>query len=428
MALQGQTDKSQGPKHFPRVRLIILIIGLLLIAAGVAAWFLSNAHIIDANWSNILSIIFGGGGLALTLIAWLFPFPADQPEGEADSSAPSNTQHLTLQQAGHVQQIQDVHTLQQFFGLQSSPVLQQPPSSPAANIAENAATSGSADMLKQSLRDNTAPVPAEARIDEAKQMIKPRTAEAVSDPDSIFLFNEQLPDVKEFYGRGRERETLINRTRKGASTSIVGPRRIGKTWLISYLRKVALNDPKFGPTYRIGYLDATMPSCTPLAGFIAKALEELEVDVLLSPQSALKLDRLEKAVEQLKSKNLTPVLCIDEFEGLCRQQEFKLEFLENLRAITQIGLCLVVASQHSLIDVVVNSVGEAARPSPFFNVFEQLTLKPFSKEEAERFAEEKSIQARFTDQERERLIEYGKKENSDSQWPPLRLDAIPNYV
>src|SRR6185312_5920726 len=71
----------------------------------------------------------------------------------------------------------------------------------------------------------------------------------------IFYFNERLPKANEFYGRARERETLINRTRNGSSTSIVGPRRIGKTWLIDYLKHVAPTE--LHPSTRLVYLDAT---------------------------------------------------------------------------------------------------------------------------------------------------------------------------
>ena len=92
---------------------------------------------------------------------------------------------------------------------------------------------------------------------------------------SAFLFNQPLSDPGEFYGRIRERETLINRTRNGASTSIVGPRRVGKTWLMSYLKLVAPRE--LGTRFLVGYLDATTSRCSTLAGFIASSLEALAI-------------------------------------------------------------------------------------------------------------------------------------------------------
>src|SRR5579885_2827904 len=81
-----------------------------------------------------------------------------------------------------------------------------------------------------------------------------RSSELEVEDDSIFHFNERLPHPGEFYGRIRERETLLSRTRRGACTSLVGPRRIGKTWLLDYLRLLAME--RLGVGYRIGYVDA----------------------------------------------------------------------------------------------------------------------------------------------------------------------------
>src|SRR5713226_6263223 len=67
-------------------------------------------------------------------------------------------------------------------------------------------------------------------------------------PNSVFLFNQPLPDPGEFYGRVRERGALMDRIRNGASTSIVGPRRVGKTWLMSYLSTAY---HKFFPSFEV---------------------------------------------------------------------------------------------------------------------------------------------------------------------------------
>lgn len=235
-------------------------------------------------------------------------------------------------------------------------------------------------------------------------------------PSSVFQFNEQLTDTSQFYGRARERETLLNRSSKGASTSIVGPRRIGKTWLMSYLRLVA--STVLGSRCRIGYLDATLASCATVAGFAARALEELDVAHLVPDSTHVGLTALERAIQVLKPNNQVALLCIDEFEGFGKRQEFTLDFFTSLRAMTQLGLGLVVASRSPLIDI----VGDNGKTSGFFNVFEQLTLEPFSLFEAQTFVQAKSILAGFTDQEREYLLKYGQID--EDQWPPIRLQLV----
>src|SRR5260221_6633984 len=55
----------------------------------------------------------------------------------------------------------------------------------------------------------------------------------------IFYYNLPLKDANEFYGRKGIRTTLVSRTSNRGSSSIVGERRIGKTWLVKYLQMVA---------------------------------------------------------------------------------------------------------------------------------------------------------------------------------------------
>lgn len=225
----------------------------------------------------------------------------------------------------------------------------------------------------------------------------------------------KLPKAGEFYGRVREREALINRTYNKASTSIVGSRRIGKSWLIEYLLLVART--KLGSRYRMCYLDATMPGCATVAGFTAKASQGLGIS-LSGDLTNLGLVTLEHSVEDLKSKNQIPVLCIDEFEGFGKREAFDLTFFAGLRALTQAGLVLVISSKSPLIDI----VGDYGKTSGFFNVFEQLTLEPFDVEEAEEFTTAKSAQAGFTEQERAYLMKYG--QIGEQQWFPLRLQLV----
>ncbi len=231
---------------------------------------------------------------------------------------------------------------------------------------------------------------------------------------SVFLFNEPLLDPAEFYGRRRERHTLVSRTYNKASTSIIGPRRVGKTWLVDHLTLIAPDE--LGSRFHIGYLDATMPSCQTVTGFVATAL-----DVLRLPASSKGegLISLEKGLKVLSSKGRVPVLCIDEFEGLGNRQEFTLDFFRGLRALTHtFGLVLVVISKLPLRNV----VGKDVETSGFFNIFEQLTLEHLDFDEARRFIGDKSALAGFSQLEIECLWKYG--EESQGEWPILRLQLV----
>ena len=233
-------------------------------------------------------------------------------------------------------------------------------------------------------------------------------------PGPIFLFNEPLPAPEEVYGRKSEREILVSRTSRKASTSIIGPRRSGKTWLIHYLQYIATQE--LGSRFYVKYLDATMPSCSTVNGFVAEVLEEFG---LPSSKAHQGLITLEKGLKMLQTKNIVPVLCIDEFEGFGNRQEFTLDFFRALRAMTQkFGLTLIAVSRSPLSAI----VGKDVETSGFFNIFEPLTLKPFAVEEAREFIQAKGEQADFTPLEYESMWKYGTE--GEDRWPPLRLQLV----
>ena len=358
--------------HLPWIRLIITIIVLL---------FVILILILNIRGSTILAVL----GVIFALFQWLFPIPTGKHEAPIPSSSASSIPQII------------VH-------IPSDLSLQSPHINARAEM--DIINSSSITSSKTLQQDQKSVPSTELKKVDVLQLR----------PDSVFLFNEPMTDPKEFYGRIRERKTLITRARKGVSTSIVGPRRIGKSWLMSYLKLVAPTE--LGSHFRIGYLDATMASCATMAGFIARVLEEFSIHTLVHDYTNLELTMLEKVVRDLKSKNQVPILCIDEFEGFGNRKAFDLSFFNGLRAMTQVGLGLVIVSKRPLIDI----VGDYGKTSGFFNIFEQLTLKPFTLKEAEDFARDKSTQAGFTEQERAYLLKYGQKDGQ--QWPPIRLQLV----
>lgn len=234
-------------------------------------------------------------------------------------------------------------------------------------------------------------------------------------PSNVFCFNQQLLSPKEFYGRARERMVVLDRTRKQASTSIVGPRRIGKTWLLNYLQLTARQE--LGSRFLVKYQDVTIPRCATVAGFTSCIIEELTAHKRTFEQGNEGLVALEQVIQDFNRRHQVLVLCIDEFEGFGNHQEFDLNFFTALRALTQCGLCLVVASKEPLITI----VGELGKTSGFFNVFRQCTLNPFMAKEAEAFVQSKGDQAHLTDYERQMLLDHGQL---NGEYWPIRLQLV----
>ena len=72
-----QPQNQHRHKHSFWKRLIIAIIGLTIFAIGTILWILSIGRIISGDWSYILPPIFTFCGIALSLIAWLFPISSE---------------------------------------------------------------------------------------------------------------------------------------------------------------------------------------------------------------------------------------------------------------------------------------------------------------------------------------------------------------
>lgn len=236
--------------------------------------------------------------------------------------------------------------------------------------------------------------------------------------NNAFHYNEMLEDASEYFGRAREKMTLLDRASKGESTSLVGPRRIGKSWLMKYLKLVAA--ARIGSHVRVGYLDLTAPSCATLSGFTIEAMKALHLalpDRIESGGSSLM--ELERGVKELQSRDLVPILCLDEFENVNKLDAYPGIVLEHLRAITQVGLGLVVSTRKPLIEMVDASL----QTSPFFNVCQQVILKPFERRDAESFTQSKSDQSGFTSQERDYMLQLAREKEQDA-WFPLRLQLV----
>lgn len=234
-----------------------------------------------------------------------------------------------------------------------------------------------------------------------------------------FLLNEPPSTPEDFYGREHERHRLIERTRKKAATSIVGPRRIGKTWLLHYLRLVA--PEQLGPHFRIGYLDASSIIDSSVATFTEEALRQLG---LPTPGVAKGLADLHYGIRTLPPGSV-PVLCVDKFESIVNKYtKFTEIFYQELRSLSQ-SLVLIVITRKPLFDIFsAANLGQEQDEltSPFSNIFEQLTLRPFNRKETEQFIEKKGRVAGLNQREQHYFWEYGKV--GEQHWSPVLLQSI----
>jgi AAA+ ATPase superfamily predicted ATPase len=211
--------------------------------------------------------------------------------------------------------------------------------------------------------------------------------------ENPFTFGNPVRDPGRFFGRKEEVRQVVNRLLSSAheSTSIVGERRIGKTSLLKYISHEGVAsglglDPA---RYCLIYIDFQgLTDITPQR-FWQRVLSKMrrslcspgllpEIDRVLKMESFDLFD-LEDLCEAIAAENLTTVLLLDEFEYVTQNPNFGQDFFGGLRALAiHHNLPLVTATRRELVDL---CHSEELKGSPFFNIFANVVLRPFRKEE-----------------------------------------------
>jgi AAA+ ATPase superfamily predicted ATPase len=205
-----------------------------------------------------------------------------------------------------------------------------------------------------------------------------------------FTFGNPIKEPAHFIGREVEIRQIVNRLLTSAheSTSIIGERRIGKTSLLNYLsnQEVAARLGLTPNQFCLIYVDFQgLTEITPQRFWqrVLKKMARSVCDESLLPaiQEISKLNQfdlfdLEDLFEVITGKGLTTVLFMDEFEYVTQNPNFKGDFFGGLRALAiHHGLALVPSTRRELADL---CHSEEIKGSPFFNIFANVVLKPFS--------------------------------------------------
>lgn len=208
-----------------------------------------------------------------------------------------------------------------------------------------------------------------------------------------FTFGNPIKEPERFIGRKAELRQILNRLLSSAheSTSIIGERRIGKTSLLCYLAhpevsvSLGLTPDKFCMVY-VDFQGLTDITPTRFWQRVLKKMARSICDKSLIPsieklstQSEFDLFDLEDLFQTTMDKGLTIVLLMDEFEYVTENPNFKSDFFGGLRALAiHSGVALVPATRRELVDL---CHSEEIKGSPFFNIFANVVLRPFSHDE-----------------------------------------------
>ena len=212
-----------------------------------------------------------------------------------------------------------------------------------------------------------------------------------------FTYGNPISDPRRFFGRGREVEQVFSRLRnaEAESSSLVGERRVGKTSLLHYLMHPDVRQ-KYGvdsDRYIFVYADLQMvgPGTTPtrlvqrLLRNLARSVPQGEVKEIAEELRGMEvIDNFAMAdlFDAVDANGLHVVFLLDEFENVTTNSNFGPEFFYGLRSLAiQHNLTLITSSVSELIEL---THSEAIRSSPFFNIFANINVRLFSREEARR--------------------------------------------
>jgi hypothetical protein len=239
----------------------------------------------------------------------------------------------------------------------------------------------------------------------------------VSNP---FTYGNPISDPRRFFGRTREVEQIFSRLRNAEleSSSLVGDRRIGKTSLLNYLA-----DPEVRATHCLGpehyifvYVDLEMVDATmgpeqlwrqllTLMGRQCKDPRVRELLAGLEKDEQLPTFTLDKLFQEVDDKGQHVVFLLDEFERITENANFGPDFYYVLRSLViHHRVALVTSSRLELIELCHSA---AIKSSPFFNIFANINLRPFSLVDFELMISRSlsTTTVQFSEQDMEHLVD-----------------------
>ena len=203
-----------------------------------------------------------------------------------------------------------------------------------------------------------------------------------------FEYGKPITDPVRFYGRQSELTRLRDGCYQMRSISIVGERRVGKSSLLRlFTVPEFIQKCNFGEKYIFCFYDFQGTEDITQEQFWIWVLTELaekipEKDLQASINTFIEAKNfdnisLRHIFEKLKSKNL--IFLFDEFETILQHQNFTKSFYGLLRYLNQ--NCPVAFITATRRELVYHLMDDDTKFSPFFNIFDNLVVKPFQKQE-----------------------------------------------
>lgn len=202
-----------------------------------------------------------------------------------------------------------------------------------------------------------------------------------------YLNRVMIKDPSDFWGRDKEVRKIYSRldAPHPQSISIVGERRIGKSSLLNYIysrenRKKHMQNYQNAIFVYLDFQSRAEFDVPKFIDFLFSVFQYESKDAPKLPEGERSLDLLKEGVQDLHNNGKRIIILMDEFESITRNKKFDESFFSFMRALANsYRVAYVTSSRDELQNMCHN---KDISDSPFFNIFSNLPLRPFSYESA----------------------------------------------
>ncbi|MBN2071198.1 MAG: protein kinase [Candidatus Krumholzibacteriota bacterium] len=204
-----------------------------------------------------------------------------------------------------------------------------------------------------------------------------------------YLNRVMIKSPNDFFGREKEIRKIYSRldAPQPQSISVVGDRRIGKSSLLNHIHN-RKNRKKFMQNYDSSifvYLDFQNTVDNDVSKFIDLLFNVFSFETGDQTRYTARpktLDQLKDVIEELHEEGKRIIIMMDEFELITRNENFEQDFFSFLRSLANTYRVAYVTSSREELQLMCHD--KDISDSPFFNIFSNLPLRPFSREDADK--------------------------------------------
>lgn len=202
-----------------------------------------------------------------------------------------------------------------------------------------------------------------------------------------YLNRVMINNPKDFVGRNKEIRKIYSRldAPHPQSISVVGDRRIGKSSLLNYIynRKNRKRNMQNYENAIFVYLDFQRNVDFDVPKFIDYLFSVFSYETEEGKKYAEQektLDQLKEAVQEINDKGKRIIVLMDEFEVITNNEKFEEDFFSFFRSLANSYKVAYITSSCDELQLMCHN--KDISDSPFFNIFSNLPLRAFSREEA----------------------------------------------